>query len=284
MLISRPSLNIVATILAKNEADIIGTTIQHHLEAGVSKIIVTNNNSTDNTRAIAEKFPEVVEIIDEPGDDHHQSKWVTRMARLACKLKPDWIVHLDADELWGGLMNLRYFPERAISSNKMYLHPPVQDGFDLMAMSHYLDFSTVPDFEEECKVAHRPDPDITITHGNHGIEGSTTVFTSQIFRHHYPIRSYSQFSRKAVEGHASLKRRGAICKRWETWCEAYDRGELKQVWNELLNAWDSMRSNPNHTNLHRLLRHWSTEDVISFFQKDRPLPIIREWPTGLNTQ
>ena len=104
----RPSLKIVATILAKNEEDIIAENIEHHIEQGVSQFIVTNNNSTDHTRSIVEKYPEVAEIIDEPGDNHHQSKWVTRMAKMACKLNPDWIVHLDADELWGGFFHLRF--------------------------------------------------------------------------------------------------------------------------------------------------------------------------------
>jgi len=277
MFIADQPLRIVATLLVKNESDIIEATIKHHINAGVSKFIVTDNGSTDNTRSIVEKFPEVVEIIDEPGDDHNQSKWVTHMARLACKLNPDWIIHLDADELWGGLMNLRYFSEAAIASNRMNFHPPVQDEFDLQAMKYYLDFSTVPNFPEECKVAHRPDPNITITHGNHGIEGVTPTFTSTIFRHHYPIRSYTQFARKAVEGHAALKRRGAVCKRWEMWHEAHERGELNLIWDDIKKSWARMCFHPNHKDLRELLKYWSTPEVINFFQPDKPLPSVRQW-------
>ena len=49
----KPSLKIVATILANNEEDIIGQMIEHHIHQGVQSFIVTDNNSTDRTAAIA---------------------------------------------------------------------------------------------------------------------------------------------------------------------------------------------------------------------------------------
>ena len=56
-------MKIIATILAKDEEDIIANQIEHHLEQGVFKILLTDNNSTDRTREIASKYKEV-EIID----------------------------------------------------------------------------------------------------------------------------------------------------------------------------------------------------------------------------
>jgi hypothetical protein len=159
---------IIATILAKNEADIIGAMIEHHIEQGVSGFIFTDNDSTDRTKEIAGSFKEVLEIIDEPGNNHNQSEWVTRMARLACKFEPDWIIHLDADEFWCGLKHLRTIPGPVVSSQMVYLHPP--RGSSLHDMRFFLDFSCVP-IPQESKVAHRPDPEITIVHGNHGVEG-----------------------------------------------------------------------------------------------------------------
>src|SRR4051812_8210794 len=126
MILRRNKEYIVATILVKNEEDIIGANIEHHINQGVSKFIITDNGSTDATATIASRYPEVVEIISESDDCHNQSLWVTRMARLACKLKPDWIIHLDADELWMGLGNLRCDCE-VFGSTKMYLHPPAED-------------------------------------------------------------------------------------------------------------------------------------------------------------
>ena len=223
MLTAAPSIKIVATILAKNEEDILDQMIQHHIQQGVSQFIVTDNNSTDSTRSIFEKYKEVVEIINEPDSTHNQPQHVTRMARMACKLNPDWIVHLDADEFWCNLTHLRAFDGPVVGCQRMYLHPP--GG----SMEHYLDFSVVPGIPDECKVAHRPDPDIEITHGNHGVKGNLkTVFTDKIVRHHYPIRSYDQFRQKS-EGHLALKSRGSICKRWENWYNRLQDGTLQNT-------------------------------------------------------
>src|ERR1017187_7474284 len=126
--ITKPSLKNTATILARDEEDIIGRNIEHHIEQGVTNFIITDNLSKDKTKEIAGKYKEVVEIIDAPENDHRQSEWVTRMARLAYKLKSDWIIHLDADELWCGLSQLRHFNCEAFGSTKMFLHPPRHCG------------------------------------------------------------------------------------------------------------------------------------------------------------
>jgi glycosyltransferase involved in cell wall biosynthesis len=92
---------LIATLLVKNEEDILEHSLKHHIEEqNIQFIIATDNNSTDNTKKILKSFKEVKIIIDENGSDHDQSKWVTRMAKLATIYDPKWIVHLDADEFW----------------------------------------------------------------------------------------------------------------------------------------------------------------------------------------
>jgi glycosyltransferase involved in cell wall biosynthesis len=276
MLSLKNNVKIVATILAKNEEDIIGRTIEHHISQGVSQFIITDNASEDRTRSIIEKYPEVVELIDEREDDHNQSKWVTRMARMACKLKPDWIVHLDADELWCGLSNLRDVKSNCIGSTKMLLHPP-----SLGDMRHYLDFSNIPSFEEECKVAHRPNETIQITHGNHGFHGISNIeFTKNIWRHHYPIRSYAQFVKKSL-GHESLMKRNSICERWKNWYDLHKQGKLEELYHLICKHWQSMIVSPNKEDLIKLLEFWSPQEVIDFFNKNNVLPEIGEWPKEL---
>lgn len=276
MLSSRNNVKIVATILAKNEEDIIGRTIEHHISQGVSQFIVTDNASNDRTRSIIEKYPEVVEIIDEREDDHNQSKWVTRMARMACKLKPDWIIHLDADELWCGLSSLRGMESNYIGSTKMLLHPP-----SIGEMRHYLDFSNISSFKEECKVAHRPDGTIQITHGNHGFHGVSNIeFTKKIWRHHYPVRNYNQFVKKAL-GHESLIKRNSICERWKNWYDLHKQGKLEELYHLICKHWQSMIASPNKEDLIKLLEFWSPQEVIDFFNTNNVLPEIGEWPKEL---
>jgi glycosyltransferase involved in cell wall biosynthesis len=279
MILPRRPLKVVATILARNEQDIIGANIEHHLAQGVWRFIVTDNSSTDGTRAVAARYPEVVEIIDEPDETHNQSASVTRMAQLACKMNPDWIIHLDADELWCGLSNLREINASEVGSTKVFLHPPTGHNFDLQKMRYYLDFEAIKQLPGECKVAHRPNPDIIITHGNHGFSGDVKVqYTKDLWRHHYPIRSYSQFERKTVDGHRALLRRNAICARWEKWYNLHLNGRLANFYDLAVAAWSGMVSLPNVEDLLTLLGLWSTEDVIYLFTKERCLPSVGEWP------
>lgn len=282
MLINKPSLKIIGTILARNEEDIIASNIEHHINQGITHFIITDNASTDQTRAIVSRYSEVVEIIDEPNLEHRQSEWVSRMARLACKFKPDWIVHLDADEFWCGLNQLRHSNTNAIGSTKMFLHPPRSCTFDLHQLRYYLDFEDC-NLPGECKIAHRPDPEITITHGNHGFAGDVKMeFTKNIWRHHYPVRSYNQFVLKAVEGHKALLRRNIICERWQKWYNLFIEDKLGIFYDHICNIWEEMIKLPNIENLVTLLEFWSSSEVINYFKETKLLPAIGEWPRSIN--
>jgi glycosyltransferase involved in cell wall biosynthesis len=275
----KPKIKIVGTILARDEEDIIGTNIEHHINQGVTHFIITNNNSKDKTKQIAEKYPEVVEIIDEHEKDHNQSKWVTRMARLACKLNPDWIVHFDSDELWCGLTSLKTLNEKYVSSPRMFLHPPCGNKFDLNEMRFYLDFETYGGLPGECKVLHRPDPNIEIQHGNHGFTGIKQVyFTKNIWRHHYPVRSYEQFKRKAINGHNALLSRNAVCERWRKWHDLYNFGLLQELYKTICDSWESIKNKPNKEDLLKLIEFWCTPEVIKYIASENKLPKIEEWP------
>jgi hypothetical protein len=273
MIISKNPTRVVATILAKNEADIIGRNIEHHLNQGVSQFIVTVNRCTDDTKEIVSRYKEVVEVIEAEEDDHRQSEWVTHMARLACKLKPDWIVHLDADELWCGLSQLRRVQGEAFGSTKMFLHPPRSGG----DMSYYLDFEDIPSLPGECKIGHRPNPDVIVTHGNHGCN-MCVEFTKEVWRHHYPIRSYGQLTNKTVQGHEALKRRNTICERWERWYNLYLDGKLGFFYDHICQEWEEMIRRPNKASLLSLLEMWSTPDVLGMFKMNELLPSIGQWP------
>lgn len=254
----------------KDEEDIIAANIEHHIQQGVSQFIVTDNNSSDRSRSIAEKYPEVVEIIDEPENTHNQTKWVTRMAQMACKLDPDWIVHLDADEFWCGLMGLREIQAKVASCERMYLHPPGGE------MAHYLDFDHIS-IPQECKIAHRPDPTFVITHGNHSVANDVPVeFTKKVYRHHFPVRSYEQWARKA-KGHEALSRRKTICVRWEKWYNLLQEGKLEQEYQKLTNLWGEMIRSPQHDKFLAILDFWATPEMIAFFKTNPELPIIGEW-------
>lgn len=275
MFLIKPRAKIVATILAKDEEDIIAQNIEHHLEQGVWKIVFTDNNSSDRTREIVSKYPEVAEIIDEPGDDHNQSEWVTRMAQVACKLNPDWIVHLDADEFWGGLMRLSDMKSPVVGCESEYLHLPGE------LSEYYLDFDHLA-IPQGCKVGHRPDPTFVITHGNHGVVGQTSEFTKKIWRHHYPIRSLEQWGRKSLGCLAQMKR-NAPSHRWETWYNLRTSGLLSQKFDRLMELCKYMIDDPQPEHFHELMDIWAAPPEVLEFFKNNPnlMPKIGRWkPCG----
>ncbi len=96
-------LPLVMLLLVKDEVSLVQHQIQHHLERGVSRVIVTDNGSTDGTRDVladlAAHWP--IDIIDEAGTGWHQDLWTTRMAWIAAeRYGAHWLFSADADELW----------------------------------------------------------------------------------------------------------------------------------------------------------------------------------------
>jgi hypothetical protein len=94
---------LVMTMMVRDEADIVGAMVQHHLDQGVDMMIVTDNGSVDGTTEILEKFAAGgrVDLRHDPVHHKQQQATVTRMAREAyTTYHADWVLNADADEFW----------------------------------------------------------------------------------------------------------------------------------------------------------------------------------------
>lgn len=94
-------MQLVLTMMVRDEADIIAATIEHHLAQGVDRIIVTDNASTDGTLEILRAYEAVapVTVLEDPEHRKQQAAVVTRMARMAhTEFGADWVINGDADE------------------------------------------------------------------------------------------------------------------------------------------------------------------------------------------
>jgi glycosyltransferase involved in cell wall biosynthesis len=251
-------MRLVLTLLCRNEADIIRSTIDFHLAHGVDLIIATDNGSIDETPQILEEYARqsVLRLLHQSEHTHDQAVWVTHMARLATdEYGADWVIHCDADEFWwpacGDLKKeLAEIPaevdvlsverhnflpplEEADTSQPFHQRQTIRERVSLNAVGQPL-----PD-----KVCHRCYSGISVSDGNHAValEGKEllVVRSAGIDILHYPIRSYVQFERKIREGAEALERNQRISPgvgaTWRSLYKVYlQTGRLRQYYDALI--------------------------------------------------
>ncbi len=253
---------LIMTLVCKDEIDIIEKHIRFHKAMGIDGCIVTDNNSSDGTREILEKYKNdgtILEIIDEPNPTHMHGVWVDRMIRLAKqKYHADWIINSDADEFWYAESgNLKKDIAKCGKANilNLYFHnfiPPEDSKTDYFQTSFFINRELQPYEAENLginnkfyiwsekkypKVIHRTKGYIRILDGNHGvrIKHPDAVSPVNIRLYHYYIRNYKHFENKVVKGYASVKDhpKKGIGSEWKAWYEKYyAQNRLIDAYNE----------------------------------------------------
>ena len=91
--------------IVRDEGDVIGITLAHHVREGYGLLLVVDNNSTDDTRSVlraAAAADERIVWFRDSSEAFHQADVLTGLADEAVKRGATWIVPFDADELWHG--------------------------------------------------------------------------------------------------------------------------------------------------------------------------------------
>lgn len=202
------------TLLVSDEDDLVEANLAYHFARGVDCAVVTANNASEATLDVLSRVAASgrVHVIEEEGRDHAQSRWATRMARLACThFGADWVMNLDADEF--------YWPEEAHGLSEIFEAIPERWGILEIPLCHYLPPRRDGTFLEHLrvrevrslkpnghshftKVAHRASPHATVTRGLHGVTGvglEPVPAWRPITGLHFPVRGYQQFERKVVK-------------------------------------------------------------------------------------
>jgi hypothetical protein len=216
-------MKIVMSLLVRDEEDIIRSNLEYHLASGVDFFVVTDNLSVDGTKEILMEYADrgLVHYIAEEDDTYAQSKWVTRMARLASEdFAADWILNSDADEFWwperhSGLKGaLHEVPSSVvgISVNRHNFVALAAPGPNFVSSMKYRETHSVNAIGEALppKVCHRAALDVRVAQGNHSISIGGAVPHLPVWDglciFHYPLRTPAQFTRKITSGGAAYAR------------------------------------------------------------------------------
>lgn len=138
-------MTLSALICAKNESDFIKLCLEH-LEPFVDEIIVVDNGSIDNTKAIVQEFsayyPGKVKLFDYPETINMSAVRNFSLSKATC----DWFIQVDPDELYPAseMRKIREFLETAnekgyISARVHYKNLSWRSGYAQTDFGHYPD-------------------------------------------------------------------------------------------------------------------------------------------------
>ncbi|WP_238473461.1 glycosyltransferase family 2 protein [Nocardioides cavernaquae] len=226
-------LRIIATMMVRDEVDIVAAMIEHTLDQGADLIIVTDNASVDGTTEVLEAYAatERVELHHDPLHKKQQSKVVTGMARRArTEHRADWVLNLDADEFLVPV-DKQLTVREALSRTSLHLNafttevvnlvgPPAWSGGGIGRLD-WRDHRPVEQLHEigihahpTPNCVHRGESDIVVAQGNHFVSllsnGQPPAEVAMEV-YHLPWRSWAQLERKVVnagkayEGNPELK-------------------------------------------------------------------------------
>jgi len=244
-------------ILVKNEEDIIEKNIRFHAKKGVDNFIVMDNNSTDSTREILEELKKEFEltIIEEKGNNYLQSKWMTKLARIAQKkYNPKFIIPNDADEFWWCEGSLKEaIPNKAVTTVERYnflLYEGLSNWYEsIYRVENPICYPKKSQLQDDNlsiifaklspKVIVKPFGLIKIKGGNHRASHIFNFIDAmlpydkikkyeKIKVFHYRLRSFSQFKKGIENAKKLLQRKASIGHHWRRWIRLLDEGKLEE--------------------------------------------------------
>jgi glycosyl transferase family 2 len=220
-----------ACSMVRDEVDIIDLTLDHLLRQGVQHVLVADNGSTDGTlerlRERARTDERVHVAVDREGRFFQGAK-MTRLAQVAAMAGADWVVPVDADELWfapdGTLAeHLARTEADQITADMFNAVPRSGGGFLLDAQPTGWK-----------KVAFRAHPLARVEFGNHAV-GRVGRRDHGLHIAHVAYRSAEHLRRKLVQGAAAVDTSGIAdetCYHWR-WGADLDEATLDDVWSNV---------------------------------------------------
>lgn len=272
--------SVTAIMAAYNEEDIIGLSIQHLIEQGVSVYLI-DHSSTDGTAAEAqrfagkgligiERFPDESGLPAEDAQSFVLGHILQRKQKLAQKLDGDWFIHQDADEFrespWPHLdlcQAIRAVDAAGYNAIDFagFNFPPTDDSYRKGADLRTTFWHCEPGrgFDRLRITAwKRSSVDLVASGGHDAIVPDRRVFPIRFLLRHYPIRNQAQGERKILQ---ERQPRWDPTERARGWHVQYDGVEAGHRFIRdpaTLTAYD-----PDAIRLQLFLRHRGVEELES---------------------
>lgn len=220
------------TLLVKNEQDILEENLIFHRNSGIDFFIITNNNSTDKTSNIINKYYSlgwIKKVIFVSENNYNQVNWVNSMIEIARDFGANWVINSDADEFW---MSKDFDLKRTLSNLKVnVIECKVRNSFysidsefykNIFFYTNKVSFKKI--YSEDSfgtlfanngpgkKVIHRTKGFISIMMGNHEVsmERKTIKTTNEIAVLHFPYRGVNHFKKKIIESGKALMQKSNL--------------------------------------------------------------------------
>ena len=204
-------MSVVAVSMFRNEADVCRYVVRHMLDE-CGRVIVADNNSTDDTRAILDVIADShLTVVDEPSFAYRQSETMMRLVAMAPEA--EWIVPFDADEWWDSPQGplravLPTIPGDAVAATTWDMIPSFDDNpHDPNPFTRLLwarPSTSLWSRPESRKAAFRPAPGRVLMQGNHGIDGQPLPPFGPLRIRHLPFRTYEQAAAKLRHGRRAV--------------------------------------------------------------------------------
>lgn len=223
-------MRLALTLMVRDEVDVVGAMLDHHLAQGVDVIIVTDNGSIDGTTELLQSYADrgLIELRHDPVHRKQQAATVTRMARDAAVVHgADWVINADADEFWlpkSPGLTLKQAFEGIPAAVRTFqasvddmVGPPAQAGTGLQRLV-YRDHRPLEVINRLGIHAHPTpdaphigDPAVEVVQGNHYTnleQGEPVPAGFEVEVLHFPWRSWRQFSTKVRNAGEAYERSG----------------------------------------------------------------------------
>jgi len=243
----RRFLRIFAVCLVKDEEDIIGYQLEHLIQQGISHILLIDNLSRDNTKAIAKKYAKEfpITILDDSEFAYYQARKINHYISLAYSLGANFILPVDIDEVWYSIdssLTLKETIREYSGQNSIFVCqrrnfiPCPLDNIEKNPFLRIKHFD--PATRIGPKVCFTRDRNATLTMGNHDVHNHNgSRIENVIAINHYPYRSFEQFKRKLRNGRLVLQSTNlpeGIGEHWRT-LGALNDEEITEKYFEFLN-------------------------------------------------